>query len=119
MADKVKQKALYDERRAKGLCVDCGAKVDEYWKYVRCKACRDYHTEASRNWRKKHPKPVLTLKEQAALEAANREKNAAARKMIEDAKINRKANKCLKCEWASITGSKVMCIFPEGSCMKE
>lgn len=118
MADKVKLKAKYDERRAQGLCVDCGEKVDATWKYVRCKACRDRHTEYQRNWRKLHPKPKLTLKEQAALEKANREMRAAARKMIEDAKTNRKANKCLKCEWGSITGTKVMCLFPEGSCMK-
>ena len=114
-----REKAIHDERRAQGICVKCCAPVEESWKYTYCKACRAKRNEYQRQYRGEHPKPVLTLKQQAELEAANRAMNAAARKMIEDAKINRKANKCLKCEWGSITASTVLCPFPEGSCMKK
>lgn len=119
MADKTKQKALYDKRKAQGLCVDCGKPVDNPLKFSRCESCREYHRGYQQNRRKKYRKPKLTLKEQAEIVAKNKAMRAAAQKMIEDAKNTRKANKCLKCEWANITGSKGICPFPEGSCPKE
>lgn len=116
----------YEERRALGICVDCAAPVDYRQRYVRCKACRERHTAYLREWRKKHPQPVYTLKELAYKKAIEAEKTArqkameeAAKRSIAAAKFNRKLEKCKKCEWGTHAGNKVLCPFPEGGCMKE
>lgn len=44
-------KQLRDERKAKGLCVDCGAKTDGL--HVRCAACHERQLESSRIYKMK------------------------------------------------------------------
>ena len=45
--------------------------------------------------------------------------NEEAQKAIEAARRERQYNKCLRCEYASFTGTGLFCPVPYGTCMHE
>lgn len=43
----------------------------------------------------------------------------AALAMIEAEKRRSKYERCLRCEWSTLTGVGLYCPFPEGACIRE
>lgn len=91
------KKEVKEERRRKGLCVNCGGlRLDPA--YVWCAKCRTRHKE-------------LRILRDLALEGDNQAP-------VKPEKI-RSDHKCWTCEWGRFEGDRFFCPFIEGTCVKE
>lgn len=106
---------LQKERKNRGVCVDCEGKIDDPAKFVRCPECRERNLEKIRAYRAE-----LAAKQPTPNEIWARKKmRMDAEKALAAEKLRLKIEKCKRCEWGTIVGSKVYCPFMDGICMKK
>lgn len=110
-------KLLY---RIRGLCQECGGKLDQPGKFVRCKACRDQRSEYARAYNR-----LIQQLEKDSVQAPSADQ-PYARRVIQQQEEQQRADerrkaqirKCAECEWSRIGETTVFCPFMEGICMK-
>lgn len=113
-----KENKLKRERRALGLCLECGCELDTKKRFVKCEVCREKWGEKIKEYRSQH----ATLKspnEPTPNEIWARKKmKMEAEKAIAAEKLKKQIEKCTYCEWGSIVGTIVYCPFMNGICLK-
>lgn len=101
------------ELKAQGLCMKCGAKVDNPSLFVKCKSCRD---EFTRYIHERQALKEALAEPEPSPEYKRRQMELAAQKAIRTEKFKLQIEKCSGCAWVRIEGNVIFCPFMEGIC---
>jgi hypothetical protein len=104
MTKREKRQAVHEHRKASGLCVQCGKKLQQRIETTRCARCKKRASRAAKRWRKRNPDKVT--KQRAWLKAdraKHSEKHKKMRRLVY--RKMQRAKICTKCKASAVPGS--------------